>query len=115
MFCIMKQNQTTLNSVEKALKVLLSFQAEQPFWGVRELGAYLGFSPATVQRILQTLKAYSFVDQDAQTRQYRLGNIYYKFLHALQCTYPFAQMAMTFMQLLWAQTQETVHLNIIEG
>jgi len=111
----MKQDRYTFNSIEKALTVLQSFHADQPFWGVRGLSAHLGFSPATVQRILQTLKAHAFVDQDSQTRQYRLGNIYFKFLHTLQSTFPFTHTAVTFMQRLLSQTQETVHLNVIDG
>ena len=45
-----------LNAVEKALEILRTFQHEQTSWGVRELSTHLGFSPATVQRILQSLK-----------------------------------------------------------
>ena len=111
----MKQNQNQLNSVEKALKILKAFEGERPYWGVRELSAHLGFSPATVQRILQTLKSYAFVDQDLQTRQYRLGNIYFSFLQTLQRTYPVAWVAQAFMKQLLSRTHETVHLNVIEG
>jgi DNA-binding IclR family transcriptional regulator len=115
MFYIMKQKRATLNSIEKALKILKSFQSERPYWGVRELSAHLGFSPATVQRILQTLKTEAFVDQDPQTRQYRLGNIYFSFLQTLQRIYPVTVVAQPFMKQLFSRTQETVHLNIIEG
>ena len=111
----MKQKQATLNSVEKALKILKSFQPERPYWGVRELSAHLGFSPATVQRILQTLKTQAFVDQDSQTRQYRLGNIYFSFIQTLQRIYPVTAVALPFMKQLLSRTQETVHLNVIEG
>jgi DNA-binding IclR family transcriptional regulator len=111
----MKQNQSSLNSVEKAIKILLAFQAQRPSWGVRELSAHLGFSPATVQRLLQTLKAYGFVDQDPGTRQYRLGHIYFQFLDTLQQTYSITQTALPFMAALLARTQETVHLNVIDG
>lgn len=111
----MKQYRSSFSSVEKALKILLSFQAERHSWGVRELSTYLGFSPATVQRTLQTLKAYSFLDQDKETRQYHLGNIYYKFLHTLQSTYPITRTALPYMARLLSNTQETVHLNVIEG
>ena len=111
----MKQNPDNLNSIEKALTVLLTFQAERPFWGVRELGAHLQFSPATVQRILHTLKSFDFVDQDPQTRQYRLGNIYFRFLHSLQNTYPFTRNAQIYMQELLSNISETVHLNVIEN
>ena len=111
----MKQNQNNLNSVEKALRILMSFQAESAIWGVRELASYLEFSPATVQRLLQTLKTHGFVDQDEQTRQYELGNIYYRFLHILQANHSVIRSALPFMQQLLATTQETVHLNIIQG
>lgn len=115
MFYNMKQNPDNLNSIEKALKVLLTFQAERPYWGVRELGAHLQFSPATVQRILHTLKSYDFVDQDPKTRQYRLGNIYFRFLQSLQNTYPFTRNTQIYMQELLSNTSETVHLNVIEN
>lgn len=111
----MKQDWSRLNSVEKALKILLAFQVEQPSWGVRELSVHLGFSPATAQRTLQTLKNYGFVDQDPETRQYRLGNIYFQFLDTLQSTYPITRAALPLMKKLLARTQETVHLNVIEG
>jgi len=95
--------------------MLLTFQTAQPFWGVRELSAHLGFSPATVQRSLQTLKNYGFVHQDPETRQYRLGSIYFQFLEVLQTAYPVEKAALPLMQQLLSRTQETVHLNIVEG
>jgi len=111
----MKHKQRNLNSIEKALNILLAFDAKQPSWGVRELSSQLGFSPATIQRILQTLKAYDFIAQDDKTRQYRLGSIYYKFLNALQSNQPLSRAAVPFMEHLLALTLETVHLNVIEG
>ncbi|GBC62410.1 IclR family transcriptional regulator [Desulfonema ishimotonii] len=111
----MKQKQNNLNSVEKALRILLAFQPEHPIWGVRELAAHLDFSPATVQRILQTLKNNGFVDQDEQTRHYCLGNVYYKFLDTLQTNHPVTRAALPYMQQILSATQETVHLNIIQG
>jgi len=111
----MKQKRPNLNSVEKALKILLAFQSQQSSWGVRDLSAHLDFSPATVQRTLQTLKAYAFVDQDPDSRQYRLGNIYFQFLDTLQSTYPITHAALPFMRSLSSLTQETVHLNVIDG
>jgi len=111
----MKHKEPRLNSVEKALKILKAFEGERSYWGVRELSTHLGFSPATVQRILQTLKSYAFVDQDPHTRQYRLGNIYFSFIQTLQRIYPITRVAQPFMKQLLSLTQETVHLNVIEG
>lgn len=115
MYQIMKHSSAKLNAVEKALSILLAFDAQRPIWGVRELSSQLGFSPATVQRLLQSLKAFGFVDQAAETRQYRLGSVYYNFLHTLQSTLPVTRAALPLMKQLLAITQETVHLNVIEG
>lgn len=111
----MQQNHSQINSVEKALLILLAFHKERPSWGVRELSSHLGFSPSTVQRLLQTLKLHNFVSQDLETRQYRLGKIYFNFFQTLQTTYPIIQTSIPFLKRLLRNTQETVHLNIIDG
>lgn len=110
-----KSRKKSLNSIQKALHIIMAFSAERPLWGVRDLSARLGFSPSTVQRILVILKEYAFVDQDTETRQYRLGNVYFQVLHVLQGTYPVTMMARAFMKDLASRTQETVHLNVIDG
>lgn len=111
----MKQKSSSLNSVEKALCILLAFTEERPVWGVRQLSAALKLSPATVQRLLQNLKEYGFVVQEEHTRQYRLGHVYFRFLNALQSRYPITRQALPPMQDLMSLTQETVHLNVIDG
>lgn len=103
------------NAIEKALQVLLAFQVDRPRWGVRELAGHLGFSPATIQRILQTLKAYQFVEQDPQTLQYQLGRVYYRFLEVLQSQHAVVQEAGPIMRRLSLETGETVHLNVVDG
>ncbi len=111
----MKQHGSPSHSVDKALRILEAFTPEHPSWGVRELSGRLGFSPATVQRLLQTLRVHGFVDQDPETRQYRLGSIYYSFLHTLQSGLPVSRAALPFMKQLLARTLETVHLNVVDG
>ena len=103
-----------INSVEKAIMVLMVFCEKQPSLGVRELSARLNFSPSTVQRILQTLKTYGFVSQDPETRKYGLGNIYFTFFRSLQDTYPVTRLAMPYMKRLLSRTRETVHLNVVD-
>lgn len=103
-----------INSIEKALMVLMVFREEQPSWGVKELSVHLGFSPSTTQRILQILKTHGFIRQDPGTRLYSLGNIYLSFFRALQNSYPITQISMPFMKRLLSRTRETVHLNIID-
>jgi DNA-binding IclR family transcriptional regulator len=111
----MKQYPSRRNSIEKALHILLAFGEEQSTWGVRELSSHLALSPATVQRILKTLKQYGFVDQNPDSRLYRLGPIYFRFLAILQRAHPIRRVAVPYMERLQARTQETVHLNVVQG
>lgn len=104
-----------LNSIEKALEILLKFQENKPSWGIRELSGELDFSPATVQRILQVLKSYAFVRQDPDTRQYYIGNIFHRFLENLNSANNLTRVGRKFMEEVAAATRETVHLNIIQG
>ncbi len=104
-----------LNSIEKALEILLKFQEVKPSWGIRELSTHLEFSPATVQRILQALKSYEFVRQDPDSRQYYIGNIFYRFLENLNSSNNLTRIGRKFMEDVALATEETAHLNIIEG
>jgi len=104
-----------LNAVEKALEIMLKFQDNKPSWGIRELSAELDFSPATVQRILQTLKSYKFVRQDPKSRQYFIGHIFYRFLENLYNYCDLTATGRKFMEDVAQNTHETVHLNIIQG
>ena len=111
----MQNENKKFNSIEKAIQILLKFQEGRGDFGVRELSQELNFSPATVQRILQTLKSYHFVDQDDLSRQYFLGNVFYGFLQTLNDSNRVTRTARRFMEEVAEKTQETVHLNIIEG
>lgn len=103
-----------LNSVEKALEIILKFQEIRPSWGIRELSSELGFSPATVQRILQVLKAYEFVRQDPKSRQYFVGNVFYRFLENLNNSNDLIRIGRPFLEEVASTTLETVHLSVIE-
>ena len=110
----MPKDTKKVNSIEKALEIMLKFQDIKPSWGIRELSTSLGFSPATVQRILQVLKSYEFVRQDPQTRQYFVGNIFYRFLENLNSSNNLSRIGRRFMEEVALTTLETVHLNIIQ-
>ncbi|MDD2388734.1 MAG: IclR family transcriptional regulator [Desulfobacterales bacterium] len=110
----MEHAESSSNSVEKALKILLAFRVEHPSWGVRALSKHLGFSPATVQRILQTLKSYNFVAQDPETRLYFMGEAAYDYLGSSLEPHSMRRIAAAFMNRLLTSTRETIHLNVIQ-
>lgn len=60
-------------TLAKALLVLEAFTAEQPEWGIRELGRELGINPATIYRIVATYQSAGYLIQDPDTHRYTLG------------------------------------------
>ena len=104
-----------MSSLDKALTVLKAFCLKTGEWGVRELAGHVGYSPTTVQRILSVLKKHGFVDQDEETKKYRLGSIYYRFVEVLHSQQPLVRYAIPLMKRLCSQTGETTHLNVIDG
>lgn len=103
------------SSLDKALRLLLCFTPEHPVWGIRELAQALGFSPPTVQRMVRSLCKYGFLEQDQETRRYRPGFVYFRFVETIQSQFPLERMATPVMKALCAKTGETTHLNVIDG
>lgn len=62
-----------IQSVDKALRLLQALDAHGGWVGVRELARTVGLTPATTHSLLKTLQAKSFVEANAETKQYRLG------------------------------------------
>ncbi len=62
-----------INSIEKALKILLLFTPYNHEMGTVEISRNLGFHKATVSRILTSLTRYGFLQQNPDTKKFRLG------------------------------------------
>src|SRR5205814_4716496 len=60
-------------SLERGLSILSSFRSEVPLLGVSELARTVGMSRSTTHRYVATLAALGYLQQDAETRKYRLG------------------------------------------
>ncbi|MCD6363374.1 MAG: IclR family transcriptional regulator [Synergistetes bacterium] len=97
-------------SIRKACELLdLLAESEKPR-GVSELAVKLGFSKPTVYRILQTLLSHGYVNQidgkySLGIRLLRLGEAY-----KYQCG--LSPIALPYMERLWRETGETIHLVI---
>lgn len=63
----------TVQSVEKALRLLQTLDRHGTWIGVRELSRQLELSPPATHNLLKTLQAASFVETNPASRQYRLG------------------------------------------
>jgi IclR family KDG regulon transcriptional repressor len=69
----MNLHSNTLSSTEKALKILMAFSPRNQEMGTIELSRKLGFHKSTVSRLLQTLTAHGFLQQNLETKKYLLG------------------------------------------
>ena len=63
----------SVQSVEKALRLLQALDRHGSWIGVRELARQLELSPPATHNLLKTLHAASFVEANPASRQYRLG------------------------------------------
>jgi IclR family pca regulon transcriptional regulator len=61
-----------IQSLEKGLLVLKAFTASRPALSVSDIAAACAMSMATVHRYLFTLKELGYLEQEAETRRYRL-------------------------------------------
>lgn len=62
-----------LQTVDRALQVLLSYSDTRTEWGVTELAEAFDLNASTSQRLLAALAARGFLTADPYTRRYRLG------------------------------------------
>jgi IclR family transcriptional regulator, KDG regulon repressor len=69
----MNPRSENLSSTEKALKILLSFTPHNTELGTLELSKLLGIHKSTVSRMLHLLTDYGFLQQNSDTRKYKLG------------------------------------------
>ncbi|CDZ26919.1 Transcriptional regulator KdgR [Neorhizobium galegae bv. officinalis] len=62
-----------LSSVSMAIRILKAFEGDDAEIGVTELARRLGIAKSTVHRLVVTLMAEDFLEQNSETGRYRLG------------------------------------------
>ncbi|HEU5431510.1 MAG TPA: IclR family transcriptional regulator [Thermomicrobiales bacterium] len=63
----------TIRSVERAMRVLAHFSAQQPQWTVSDLARATGVHKSVITRLLATMARAGFMVQDPVSRAYRVG------------------------------------------
>jgi IclR family transcriptional regulator, KDG regulon repressor len=59
-------------TVTKVCRVMEQFRERQSF-GISDLARRMELLPSDVHRILTSLRAFGYIEQDPETRKYRLG------------------------------------------
>lgn len=104
-----------VQSVDRALDILESFDYQAGELGVTELAEKLHLPKNNVFRLLATLEVRGYIEQDKKTANYRLGMKSFEvanvFLHHLG----FRRQARPIIEELVAQCDETAYLAVLNG
>ena len=113
----MQHEKNTHHSLEKALKVLLSFMPYNQEAGTLELSKHLGLHKSTVSRLLRVLESYGFLQQNPQTRKFTLGPSISELGWALNesLNSRLIRVAIPYVDQLRNSLEETVVLEVASG
>jgi DNA-binding IclR family transcriptional regulator len=96
-----------INSIDRALDILLLLQQEGREMGVTQISAALGIYKSTVHRTLATLEGKGFVQQNPDNGKYSLGMLIRERLPLKNIAYPLAKE-------LSEKFDEVVHISILD-
>src|SRR4026209_2669860 len=83
--------------------------------GVTELARRLGLHKSTASRLLATLEKRGLVEQDDETREYRLGIVVLRLAETAERTLDLRALAMPELGRLARATRETTGLGVLDG
>ena len=100
-----------MSTVAKALSLLDSLSQLEEDAGLTDIARLCSLDKATARRLLVELEKFGFVEQDADTRRYRIGSAPVRLARIREARYPFLSVAVPFMKTLAETSGETVHLS----
>ncbi len=106
-----------LKTIERALLVFKCFAQENSSLSTTDLSQKLGTNKATMSRVLSTLKKHDFLEQDPNTRRYRLGPAMAQMARAVNRTMngEVVAVAKPPVDKLRDKVGETVHIEVVSG
>lgn len=105
----------TMKTVDKALFVLDFFTVDHPEWRLSDLARASGIDKATTMRVLASLAARGFVQQDEVSRRYRLGHAVLRLARVREASFPVGAVLQPIVTELAEATGETGHASIRSG
>ncbi|MDG4898555.1 IclR family transcriptional regulator [Mesorhizobium sp. WSM4976] len=104
-----------MKTVRTTISVLRQFSKNEPELGVSEIARRLGLDKATVHRVLKTLIAERFVEQDPDTKRYRLGFAVLDIAAARMASFHFLANTAAEIQRLSASLGESVAIHALDA
>jgi len=108
-------NTGTSQSLERGLAILSSFHSDRPLIGVSELSRGLELSRSTVHRYVATLAKLGYLQQDLDSKRYRLGPKVLDLGFSALSSMDLLEISAPHLRQLSDETQRTVNLAILDG
>jgi IclR family pca regulon transcriptional regulator len=105
----------TSQSLERGLAILSSFHSDRPLIGVSELSRGLDLSRSTAHRYVVTLAKLGYLQQDPESRRYRLGPKVLDLGFSALNSMDLLEISAPYLRRLSDETQRTVNLAILDG
>ena len=106
---------STSQSLERGLAILSAFGSDRPLVGVSELSRELALSRSTAHRYIATLAQLGYLQQDPDSKRYRLGPKVLDLGFAAINSMDVREIAAPHLRRLSDETGHTVNLAILDG
>jgi DNA-binding IclR family transcriptional regulator len=106
---------TTMSTVDKALSLLRHFSQSAPELGLSELARLSGYDKTTTLRCLTALDRNGFVEQDEESRKYRIGLAPITLAQIREASFPVQSVISRHLDELSSALGETAHGTLMVG
>lgn len=100
-----------MSTIGKALTLLDTISRLDKETGLSDIARHCSLDKATARRFLVELEKHGFVEQDPETKRYRIGPAPVRLARIREARYPFLKTAIPFVKELAEISTETVHLS----
>lgn len=103
------------STVVKALSLLNHFSEDRPELGLTELARLSTLDKAAVHRMMGAMMESGLVEQQAESRLYRLGAGVLRLARVRETAFPIHSIVQPILDALREETSETVHASLLSG
>ncbi|NLR97735.1 IclR family transcriptional regulator [Rhizobium sp. P38BS-XIX] len=104
-----------MSTIGKALALLDTLSRLDKEAGLTDIARLCALDKATARRFLVELEKHGFVEQDPDSRRYRIGSAPVRLARIREARFPFLRIAIPFIKALAESSTETVHLSEFSG
>lgn len=104
-----------VNSVEKAMRVLMTFDSSRPRLTLSQIAKATGFDLSAAQRFVFTLVTLGYLCRNDQTKTYELSARLLDFGYHYLASNELVQRATPYLQHLSKETEETTNITVLDG